>query len=80
MLKMEGDIGEIVIGGFSDLIILDKNPLEDITVLDKGGAHVKAVIKGGYVFKRNSVLELLFSFGMLLRTIASLMAVGYPAM
>jgi len=51
MLKMEGEIGEIVIGGFSDLIILDKNPLEDITVLDKGGAHVKAVIKGGYVFK-----------------------------
>lgn len=51
MLKMERQIGEIVSGAFSDLIILDKNPLEDITILDKGGAHVKAVIKGGYVFK-----------------------------
>lgn len=63
MLRMEGQIGEIIAGAFADLIILDKNPLADVTILDaglggeygnggRGGGKeksLKAVIKGGYV-------------------------------
>jgi imidazolonepropionase-like amidohydrolase len=51
MLKMTGQIGEILEGAFADLIVLDKNPLEDVTILDKGGVHLKAVLKGGYVYR-----------------------------
>jgi imidazolonepropionase-like amidohydrolase len=43
---LEGQVGEIVPGRFADLIMLDKDPIADITVL-QGGKHLTRVIKDG---------------------------------
>lgn len=48
---MEGKIGCLEVGSFADLIVLDANPLEDITILDKPEEHLLAVMKSGYVFR-----------------------------
>lgn len=47
MLKREGKLGEIIPGAIADLIVLEKNPLEDITVLDRPELYLKAVFKEG---------------------------------
>jgi len=49
MLGKEGLLGEIKPGALADLLILDANPLEDITVLDRPEDHLLAVIKEGRV-------------------------------
>jgi imidazolonepropionase-like amidohydrolase len=33
--RSEGKIGVIAPGAFADLLVLDANPLEDITILDR---------------------------------------------
>jgi len=42
-------IGRIAVGTYADMIVLDANPLEDITVLDYPEHHLFAVIKDGRV-------------------------------
>ncbi|CAH0055919.1 unnamed protein product [Clonostachys solani] len=48
MLRMEDQIGQIKEGFLADLIVLERNPLEDITVLDDK-SNLLAVVKDGYV-------------------------------
>lgn len=48
MMKMEDQIGQVKEGFLADLIVLERNPLEDITVLDDK-ANLLAVVKDGYV-------------------------------
>ncbi len=43
---LEGELGEIQPGKLADLLILDADPLQDITVL-QGGKHLTAIIKDG---------------------------------
>ena len=43
---LEGELGEILPGKLADLLILDADPLQDITVL-QGGKHLTAIIKDG---------------------------------
>jgi imidazolonepropionase-like amidohydrolase len=43
---LEGQLGEIQPGRLADLIVLDKDPVADITVL-QGGKHLTRVIKDG---------------------------------
>lgn len=47
MLKKEGKLGVIAPGAIADMIVLEKNPLEDITVLDRPELYLKAVVKEG---------------------------------
>lgn len=49
MLGYEGKIGVITPGAFADLVVLDKNPLDDITVLDRPELYLRAVIKEGRI-------------------------------
>lgn len=48
---MENKLGQLNPGFYADLIILNSNPLEDISILDKPDRHLLAVMKGGRIFK-----------------------------
>ena len=49
LLGMEGKLGTVSKGAIADLLVLDKNPLEDVTVLDEIGVSCHAIIKEGRV-------------------------------
>jgi imidazolonepropionase-like amidohydrolase len=53
---MEDEIGVIKPGAYADLLIVDGNPLEDITTLERHDACLTAIMKGG-VFHKNSLAE-----------------------
>lgn len=46
-----GDIGRLEPGYLADLIVVDGNPLEDITCLHDDGARIPLVMKEGKIFK-----------------------------
>ena len=45
---LEGQVGEVAPGKLADVIVLDQDPLADITVL-QGGRHLTWVIKDGRI-------------------------------
>jgi imidazolonepropionase-like amidohydrolase len=45
---LTGQVGEIAAGKLADVIVLDADPLADITVL-QGGKHLSWVIKDGRI-------------------------------
>lgn len=48
---MEGQIGEVVPGAFADMIAVDGNPLDDLSLLTDQGAHMPLIMRGGELFK-----------------------------
>lgn len=53
---MEDEIGTLAPGAYADLLIVDGNPLEDITVLERHDECLSAIMKGG-VFYKNRLSE-----------------------
>lgn len=51
VLRMEGQIGCITPGAFADLIVIDGNPLTDISLLTDQGSHMRLIMKGGAMVK-----------------------------
>lgn len=51
LLRMEGRIGCIAPGAFADLIVIDGNPLDDISLLTRQGAHMPIIVKAGNFVK-----------------------------
>ena len=51
LLREEGRLGEIVPGALADLLIIDGDPLTDISCLLGQGEHLLAVMKGGRFFR-----------------------------
>jgi imidazolonepropionase-like amidohydrolase len=51
LLGMEGLIGTIAPGAFADLIVVDGNPLSDLSLLTKQGAHISLIMQAGKVIK-----------------------------
>lgn len=49
MLRCEGTLGQIKSGFVADMLVLNQNPLDDITTLDRPMDHLLAVIKDGRV-------------------------------
>ncbi len=47
-MRLEGEVGELQPGKLADVIVLDRDPVADITVL-QGGRHLVHVIKDGRV-------------------------------
>jgi imidazolonepropionase-like amidohydrolase len=47
LLRMEGHIGTLAIGAHADLLVVDGNPLQDISVLTRPQECLKHVIKAG---------------------------------
>lgn len=54
MLKMAETLGQVKEGFEADILFLNANPLEDVTILDRPEEHVKGVMKEGRVYKSRS--------------------------
>ena len=47
----EGTLGVIEVGAYADMILVEGNPLEDVSVVADYKNNIKVVIKGGKIFK-----------------------------
>lgn len=56
ILRMEGKLGCLEPGAFADLIVINGNPLKDLTLLQDQGRHLSAIVKGGR-FHKNALHE-----------------------
>lgn len=56
VLRMQGEIGELVAGASADLIAVQGNPLENLDLLTNQGAHMPLIIQQGRAVKRSSTL------------------------
>jgi imidazolonepropionase-like amidohydrolase len=55
LLKLEGQIGTIAPGAYADLIVVDGDPLKDLSLLTRQGKHIPLIMKGGAFMKRASL-------------------------
>ncbi|WP_035714687.1 amidohydrolase family protein [Azorhizobium doebereinerae] len=55
LLRMEGKIGTVAAGAFADLIVVDGDPLADLSLLTRQGAHMPLIMQGGTVLKHTSL-------------------------
>ena len=53
LFNMDKEIGQVNEGFFADLIVLNKNPVDDIKVLTDPKKYLRNVIKNGYVCNTN---------------------------
>lgn len=51
LMRMEGQIGSLVPGAHGDLIVLEGDPLKDISLLTRQGQHMSAIVKDGRFIK-----------------------------
>lgn len=51
IIGMEDNLGIVAEGSLADLLLLDRNPLDDLAVLQDQGEHIPLIIKQGIVFK-----------------------------
>ncbi|WP_151526725.1 metal-dependent hydrolase family protein [Serinicoccus kebangsaanensis] len=49
LLGLEGEVGQVREGATADLLLVDADPLEDITVLASPDQHLRMVVQGGQV-------------------------------
>lgn len=49
LLGREGELGTIAEGAVADLLVLDADPLQDVTVLARPERHLRSVVQGGAV-------------------------------
>lgn len=47
----EGPLGKIEVGAYADILIIEGNPLEDITILANPEENIKMIMKDGQVYK-----------------------------
>jgi len=50
ILGREGELGEIVPGALADLLVVDGDPLSDLSLLQDQGKHLQLVMKSGEAF------------------------------
>ncbi|WP_324132275.1 metal-dependent hydrolase family protein [Bosea sp. (in: a-proteobacteria)] len=55
LLRLEGKIGTIAPGAHADLIVVDGDPLKDLSLLTRQGKHIPLIMKGGAFMKRASL-------------------------
>jgi imidazolonepropionase-like amidohydrolase len=51
LCRMQGDIGVIATGARADLLVVDGDPLADISLLQDDGAHMSAILRDGNFYK-----------------------------
>ncbi|HWJ43352.1 MAG TPA: amidohydrolase family protein [Solirubrobacterales bacterium] len=55
VVRRPGQLGVVEPGAWADLIVVDGDPLKDITLLEAQGAHLAAIMKGGAFHKNRLV-------------------------
>ena len=51
LFKMSGTVGVVAPGAHADLLVYDRNPIEDLSVTMNPDQHLKLIAKGGWVAK-----------------------------
>lgn len=51
LMRMEGKVGTLAPGAYGDVILVDGNPLDKLSLLGGQGDHITTIIKGGTVIK-----------------------------
>ena len=51
VVRMEGRLGVVAAGAIADLLVVDGDPLEDLTLFQNNGEHLAAIMKDGQFFK-----------------------------
>jgi imidazolonepropionase-like amidohydrolase len=51
LLQQEGVLGEVSVGACADIIVIDGNPLTDLSLLEGQGEHICLIMKGGQIYK-----------------------------
>ena len=51
ILGRPGELGVIAPGALADLLVVDGNPLEDVSLLEGQGEHLRAILKAGRFYK-----------------------------
>jgi imidazolonepropionase-like amidohydrolase len=51
LLQRSGELGVIAPGALADLLVVDGNPLDDLSLLQDQGQHLLLIMKGGKVYK-----------------------------
>ena len=57
VLRMPGKVGTLQAGAFSDVILVDGNPLKDLALLGDQGKHLSLIMKAGILHKNRSELN-----------------------
>jgi imidazolonepropionase-like amidohydrolase len=52
LCRMEGQLGVIAEGALADLIVVDGNPLSDLSLLTGQGRHLSLIMQNGLILKR----------------------------
>lgn len=52
LLNRTGELGVIAPGAWADLLVVDGNPLDDLTLLQEQGKHLSLIMKGGKFYKQ----------------------------
>lgn len=53
IVRMQGKLGIIEPGAIADLLVVDGNPLEDLSLLQDQGAHLSVIMQQGRLHKHN---------------------------
>lgn len=55
LLRLEGKIGVIAPDAYADMIVVDGDPLQDLSLLTGQGRHIKLIMQGGRMIKRTAI-------------------------
>jgi imidazolonepropionase-like amidohydrolase len=52
VLRLEGKVGTLAPGSYADLLLVDGDPLKDLSLLEDQGKHLSVIMKAGKFYKR----------------------------
>lgn len=55
LLRLEGKVGTLANNAYADLLVIDGDPLKDISLLTGQGKHMPIIMKGGRFVKRQAI-------------------------
>jgi imidazolonepropionase-like amidohydrolase len=53
LLNRSGELGVLAPGALADMIVVDGDPLRDLTLLQEQGKHLPLIMKGGRIYKND---------------------------